>query len=84
MYKCNYCGEEIKNDIAHVNDDGIYHLTCYRKHMYGHDDDLHTLYECPRCHTLGKRWNGEKEGWRTCALCKGTGYLSIDRIVGEV
>lgn len=78
MFICEYCKKEIKNDIAHVNNDKMYHLSCYRKHLHGHDDDKHELYECPRCHTLGRRWNGEKEGWKPCKMCKGSGYISVN------
>jgi hypothetical protein len=78
MITCEYCKEKIENDIAHINSGMIFHLSCYREYIHGPDDHPYILYECPRCHTLGSRWNGEKEGWRLCALCKGAGYLSIE------
>lgn len=78
MYTCQLCKEEIKDDIAHINDEKIHHLSCYRKMMHKNDIDDNILYECPKCHTLGRIWNVSEESWKTCALCKGSGYLSIE------
>ena len=72
---CNYCKKEIKNDIAHISEDGIYHLSCYREHLHGPDEEKHKMFECPKCHTLGRVWNRRLDSWRVCKLCKGTGYI---------
>lgn len=75
MYICNQCKKEIKNDVAHINENKVYHLSCYKEHL--HDDEDHRLFECPSCHTLGKRWSKKRNKWKVCKLCKGAGYLSI-------
>ncbi|HUI69526.1 MAG TPA: hypothetical protein VL354_03325 [Spirochaetia bacterium] len=73
LYACELCGEEIRHDVARVDDGRIYHMRCFYKHLSGGTTGLK---ECPACQTLGALWSWDHSRWTECEVCNGTGYLS--------
>ena len=72
---CALCGNAIEHDVARVDEGRVYHVRCFRRHV---TDSERTLYDCPKCATIGGTWSWSRHAWETCDLCAGSGYLSSD------
>ncbi len=70
---CEICNEELLHDVARVDQGRLYHLRCFRLHVFEGDNGL---YECPKCRTIGGTWSWTQSRWQCCTLCQGSGYLS--------
>lgn len=75
FYVCDFCDDIIHSDIVRIDNDKIYHLDCFERHMH---PDLKILdtWACPKCKTTGKYWSTSKSKWKVCKLCHGNGYLT--------
>jgi predicted RNA-binding Zn-ribbon protein involved in translation (DUF1610 family) len=71
--RCGSCGNDITHDVVRVDEGSVFHVRCYHK---GAGDEDRALFECPKCHTIGRTWHWRRLEWMTCDLCQGSGYLS--------
>jgi len=73
LHVCELCGVEVYHDVVRVDEGRLYHLRCFRMHV---PEAEVGIFECPRCHTLGRSWDWTSKAWRECTLCGGGGYLA--------